>query len=255
MNIMKVILVDDESQSHKVLTKLLSKNHPEVEVVASAFSVREGIDLINQHAPDLIFLDIELPDGLGFDLLKAFDQPDFQVIFITGFDHYARTAIKFGALDYLLKPVSREELSEALSKVSKKNKEKISLEQLDILWDTYLQSKVNRLPSRLAISTSDGIIYKPVKDIVRLEAHQNYTEFTIHADHKRILASLNIGEYADQFSRYQEFMRVHRSHVINLSFVDKYVRADGGYLVLQDGAKVSVSRGYKEELLNRMEVL
>lgn len=252
---MTAIIVDDERQSHQVLEALISAHFPDLQILASAYSIKEGLELIQTHEPELIFLDIELPDGLGFDLLKEFEAPDFSVIFITAHNHYARTAIRFGALDYLLKPIAKEELGVAIAKANQKKEQSVSQEQFRIMWETLHQLQAKKLPSRLGISTSEGIHFKSVKDIIRLEAQQNYTQFTLANHKKKLLASTNIGEYEEQFEPYQEFMRVHRSHLINLNFVDTYVRADGGYLVLQDGSEVSVSRGYREELLGRLEVL
>lgn len=252
---MTVIIIDDEIQSHKVLSSLLMDNHPDLQILASAYNVQEGVKLINQHQPNLVFLDIEMPDGSGFDLLKKIGTPNFNVIFITAFNHYARSAIKFGALDYLLKPVSLDELNQALSRARAKEKERISDTQLKILFETLHNLQERKLPSRICISTSEGILYTLLKNIVRLEAQQNYTSFTLISDTKNILASVNIGEYVEQFEPYEQFMQVHRSHLINLEFVDKFVKADGGYLVMKDGASVSVSRPNREKLMERLKQL
>lgn len=252
---MKTIILDDEAQSHQMLGGLLINNHPEVQVVASGYTVNDGLQLVKEHQPELVFLDIELPDGLGFDLLEQLEQIDFNVIFITAYGHYARTAIRFGALDFLLKPISKEDLALALRKAKENKKRKITEDQLQIMWETLQRLQEKKLPTRLGISTSDGIHYKPVRDIVRLEAQQNYTEFIFAERQKKILASVNLGEYEEQFSPYQEFMRVHRSHIVNLHFVDTYVKSDGGYLVLRDGSSVSVSRLYREELVERLALI
>lgn len=251
--VMKAIIVDDESLSQQALKELLARNHPEVDVLACGGNVKEGHRLIRKFNPEIVFLDIEMPDGLGFDLLRRFEGYDFQVIFITAHNKYAITAIKFGALDYLLKPVSEEELAQSLEKVNKKFKERISADQIQILMETLRNFDAQKLPTRIAIPTSKGILYKQVKDIIRLEAQKNYTEFSLMNHAKKILASSNIGEYVDQFERYREFMKVHRSHLVNLYFVDKFVREDGNYLVMEDGSEVSVSRPYRDELLQRLE--
>lgn len=249
---MKAIIVDDELQSQRVLKELLAQNHPEVEIAASGGSVEEGYQLIRQHEPEVVFLDIEMPDGLGFDLLKRFTDYKFQVIFITGHNEYAITAIKFGALDYLLKPVSAEELAIALQKASKALKEKISEDQIQILLETLQNFEARKLPTRIAISTLKGIDYKPVKDIVWLQANENCTWFHMRSEPKNILATINIGEYVTQFERYREFMRVHRSNLVNLFYVNKFVKGDS-CLVMEGGAEVSVSRPFREELLERLE--
>ncbi len=245
---MRAIIVDDELQSHLVLKDLLAKNHPEVEIVATGESVAEGLYLIRKHEPDVVFLDIEMPDGTGFELLEQLEEKDFQVIFITAHNEYAITAIRFEALDYLLKPIIASELKEALRRVKKKLRENISKEQIQNLIDTFSNQGIKKLPTRIAISTSEGILYQQIKDIIRLEAQQSYTRFHIQ-NHKNILASVNIGEYAEQFKVYREFRRAHRSHLVNLNFVKKFVKSDGGYLVMQDGSTVNVSRHNRDDLL------
>ena len=253
--ILNAIIVDDEEQSHKALGLLLEKQHPAVHIFGHAYSIEEAVTLIADREPDLVFLDIQLPDGLGFDLLAKIGKPSFEVIFITAYDKYALSAIKFGALDYLLKPIATEELEEALQKAQQRKQARKSELQFQLAMEAFQKFQQRELPSRLAISTSDGILYKKVKDIIRLEAQQNYTEFVLTSDSKKVLASVNIGEYEEQFEPYRELMRVHRSHLVNLYFVDKFVKADGGYLQLQDGTKISVSRMYREEVRRRLEVL
>lgn len=253
---MDTVIIDDEKDSHEVLRDILSKAYPDFRVLASGFGVREGLELIRKFNPELIFLDIEMRDGTGFDLLKELgDEPDLQVIFVTAHKHYALTAIRFGALDYILKPIDSDLLREALERARRTQEKKISQQQLQILWETLDKLKERKLPTRIGISTQEGIIYKTVKDIIRLEAQKNYTQFTIDHSAKKILAAINIGEYEEQFKPYEEFMRVHRSHLVNLEYVEKYVRSDGGYLVLQDGSKVAVSRIYKDDLLDRLNNL
>lgn len=249
---MTAIIIDDETQSHKALKQIIQHNHPDIEILASGYCVREGLELIRTHHPDLVFLDIEMPDGLGFDLLRQLGKPNFHIIFITAHGHYAHSAIKFGAIDYLLKPISAIELGEAIQRTREK---KVAEEQLQIMWEALQGLKEKRLPSRIGISTLEGIIYRSVRDIIRLEAEQNYTKFSLANEQKMILASVNIGEYESQFEPYREFMRVHRSHIINLTYVERFVKGEGGYLIMQDNSKISVSRRMREELLVRLEEL
>ncbi len=250
---MKAIIVDDEEKSHVALTNLLKGNHSDVEVLGNAYSVQQGYDLALSHHPDLVFLDVEMPDGLGFDLLQRIQKPAFNVIFITGYNKYAVSAIKFGALDFLLKPVSQEDLTLALDKARQRQHEKYTLEQLQIALEAFHSSKEKKLPSRMSISTLEGILYIPVKDIIRLEAQANFTEFFVANHKKRLLASKNIGEYEEQFEPYDELMKVHRSHLVNLLKVERFVRGDGSYLVMSDGTTVPVSKVLKEEILERLE--
>lgn len=252
---MKAVIIDDEHQSHDVLRNLLSRNHPDIEVLASGYNVKEGVALISEHRPDLVFLDIEMPDGLGFDLLEQVGNLDFFVIFVTGYEKYAITAIKFGALDYLVKPVTPEALREAILKAKEKKLEKISREQMQLTLEAYRKLFKQELPTKLSISTSEGIIFKLVKDIIRLEAQQNYTQFVLRQGREKILASINLGEYEEQFEPYEGFMRVHRSHLVNLSYVEKYVKSGGRHLVMSDGATVPVSRMYRDKLEKQLEKL
>lgn len=252
---MKAVIIDDEHRSHEVLRELLSRYHPDVEVLASGYNVKEGLELVRKHRPDLVFLDVEMPDGLGFDLLEQIGKPDFFVIFVTGYEKYAITAIKFGALDYLVKPVQAEALREAVLRAKEEELEKISREQMQLTLEAYRQLFKKELPTRLSISTSDGILYKLVKDVIRLEAQQNYTQFVLREGREKILASINIGEYEEQFEPYEGFMRVHRSHLVNLSYVEKYVKSGGRHLVMSDGTAVPVSRMYRDELEKRLEKL
>lgn len=249
---MTAIIVDDEIQSHDVLRKLISKSHPDIVVLASAFTIEEGDQKISTLKPDIVFLDIELPDGLGFDLLKRFPEPEFSVIFITAFDKYAVTAIQFGALYYILKPANEEKLAEAMQRVHKNDNKKISLQQLQILYETLANIQAKKLPSRMSISTADGILYLEVKNIIRLEAQQNYTEFTIAGNAKKTLSSVNLGEYEEQFELYHDFARVHRSHLVNINYIDKLVKSDGGYLVMKNGDNIPISRKYKDDLLDKL---
>ena len=250
---MKAIIIDDEQDCHPIIRQLIIDLELDIQVLGSGFSVEDGLQLIEQFKPELIFLDIEMPDGLGFDLLERVESTlFFRVIFVTAHDHYARTAIKFGAIDYLLKPIDREELRSAVKRAKESKEKEISKIQLDILLENFKLLQKKQLPTRIAISTSEGIHYKLVNEIVRLEAKQSYTEFTFVNQKKKLLASVQIGNYEDQFEIYPEYMRVHRSHLVNLNCVKKYVRTDGGYLVMEDESIVSVSRLYRDELLKRM---
>lgn len=251
---MKAIIIDDEQQSHLVLSNLLTKNHMDITLIGNAYNVKEGIRLIKEVQPELVFLDVEMPDGTGLDLLQHFGNPNFNVIFITGYNHYAHAAIRFGALDYLLKPVIEEELQEAINRAKNKKAEKIAQLQIQILTESLAKLQTQQLPTRLAISTLEGIIYKEVKDIVRLEAKQNYTEITFASTDKKILVSINLGEYEEQFKAYPEFMRVHRSHLVNLRYVERFVKGEG-YLVSQNEESIIVSRRYRDEIINFLSKL
>lgn len=250
---MTTIIVDDEVQSQEVLKSLLTNHHADIQILATGNRVQEGVELVRKHRPDLVFLDVEMPDGKGFDLLKNIESPDFNVIFITAHEHYAIPAFRFGALDFLLKPIDKADLAEALKKARKRHQEKLALEQLQIFWETLDKLNERKLPTRISIATLEGIMYKPVSEIIRLEAQENYTKFFLIQEPKKILASSNLKGYEEQFKPYREFLRVHRSHLVNLLYVDRYVKAEGGYLILQNGDKVSVSKAYRDALQERLQ--
>ena len=250
---MKAIIVDDEQQSHEVLKTLLEQSHPDIEITASGYSVEEGLRLAAAQQPDLVFLDVEMPDGTGFDLLEKTGEPDFHVIFITAHNKYAQDAIRFGALFFLLKPIDSELLGQALVKVRQKQAEKATIEQWRLAYEAFQQFQQQQLPKRMTVSTMEGIHFVPVNDIIRFKADGNTTDIHINGRKKRLIASVNLGEYVHQFEAYPNFMRVHRSHLVNLDFVAMYSRADGGYLVMKDGSEVGVSRKFREELLRRLE--
>ncbi len=249
---MRAIIVDDEQQSHDALMILLKKNHPDIQVVGQAYNVKDGIAAIKNAHPDLIFLDIAMPDGDGFELLSKIKNRKFETIFITAYNDRAIDAFNAEAIHYLLKPPSENGLSEAIKRVINKLQKGFSEDQLKRLAGFIQNQNKNSLPSKIRVSTIDGILFKPIKDIIWLKADGGYTMFYFAKNHSNLLASTNIGIYEERFKPYQEFMKVHRSHIVNLNFVDKYVKSDGGYLVMLNGDEVEVSRRYRDELLERM---
>lgn len=251
---MTAIIVDDGEINHRLLKKLLNYSSVKVKVIGSAYSIEEGIELVQQLNPDLIFLDIQFPnDRLGFELLDTFHTTNFQIIFVSGHKVYGVNAVGFGAIDYLLKPIKLASLVEALQKAQKRHQERIfSEKQYEVLLETFQRFNTDKLPSRISISTQEGIFFKAIKDIVRFEAKESYTNIVFTPGQKGILASINLGEYEEKIRFYPEFMRVHRSHIVNLNYVDRYVKGDGGYLILKDGEIVYVSKKCKDELIERL---
>lgn len=250
---MKSIIVDDEQQSHEVLKKLLADGHPDIQVAACGYGIAEGLALIRKHRPQLVFIDIEMNDGTGFDLLEKYGQPDFHVIFITAHNEYAIRAIRFGALDYLLKPIAAGELADAIGRVRRQGGQPSS-GQWQMTSESYRQLKNQELPTRMIISTSEGIHYIPIKDIIRLEADKTSTEIFYEQASKRLIASVHLGAYEEQFYPYAHFMRVHRGHIVNLLKVVQYVRG-GNHLIVQGGDQVPVSRHCRDEVLKKLENL
>jgi two-component system LytT family response regulator len=245
---LKTIIVDDEPDAVDFISSIIGEYCPSLEVVGKAHNVIEGVQQIKEKKPDLVFLDVEMPNGTGFDLLTHFPGKDFDVVFITAFNHYAIKAIKFSAVDYILKPINISEFIEAVNRVILKRSEKPS--QSNENFKILMENLKSALPTRLAIPTAEGMEYLNPKDIIRIEADRSYSWFFITGNRK-ILVSKNLKEFQDLLSdRY--FFRSHNSHLINLKYVRKYIRRDGGYIEMQDGAQIPVSRNRKDLFLIHM---
>lgn len=246
----KAIIVDDEVKSRNTLKTLIEKYCPSVEICDLAESVDDALGLIKKHQPKLIFLDIEMPHGSGFTLLEKIKHPDFEVIFTTAYDDYAIKAIKFSALDYLLKPVDVDDLVKAVNKVNnKKNKENSSLDFELLLSNLKLKSG----PAKIAVPTFDGLQMIDAKNIIKCIADESYTHIFL-ADGSKIMVSRILKEYEELLSDLN-FLRVHNSCLINLAHVTKYIKGDGGSVIMSDGKTVEVSRRKKAELLERLAIV
>ena len=245
---LKTIIVDDEPNAVDFINSVINDHCPDLEVVGKAHNVTDGVKKIRELKPDLVFLDVEMPNGTGFDLLAQFPEKEFDVVFITAFNHYAIKAIKFSAVDYILKPLNIAEFIESVRKVIQKraNNPAQGNENFRILMEN-LKSAV---PSRLAIPTADGMEYLNPKEIVRIEADRSYSWFFLTGNRK-ILVSKNLKEFQDLLGdRY--FFRSHNSHLINLKYVRKFVRKEGGYIEMQDGEQIPISRNRKDLFLVHM---
>ncbi len=241
------IIIDDDKNCRDTLSALLQDYCTNVKILAQCKNVAEGINTIKELNPDLVFLDVEMPDGTGFDLLQQIGAINFEVIFTTGFDKYAVRAFKFSALDFLLKPVVTEELISAVHRFENKKSKTDTALQMSILLSN-IKDKKNEL-HKIAIPTSDGLNFIEVNDIIRLEADGNYTTFiTPKAKH---VVSKTLKEYDELLSE-NNFLRIHQTHLVNLNHVKKYVRGEGGYLVMNDEVSVPVSVRKKPEVLERL---
>lgn len=244
---LQAIIVDDEKHSRETLRNLVEEFCEGIEVVATAASIDEALEVIPKKNPDLLFLDIELQTGTGFDLLNLLPEINFEIIFTTAFDQYAIKAVKFSSLDYLLKPIDLEELQTAVEKARElKNKELYNL-QLQSLLHNLKQPKI----SKICLATADGFEFVNIEDICYCEAQGSYTSF-VFTGGKKILVSKHLKGFENLLSDYQ-FMRVHNSFLINLKEVNKFVKADGGYIVMNNGDTVSISRGKKDLFLLAMQ--
>jgi two-component system LytT family response regulator len=244
---MNAVIVDDESTVRNTIKSLLSEYFPDITILATAGTIAEGYEAVVKYKPDLLFLDIELPDGTGFDLLKRFSQIPFKIIFVTGHHEYALDAIKVSALDYVLKPVDTDELCHAV----KKAREIISQEEQQLKLQALsenLQSK--KVLKRIILHTSDHLQLVSVSDIVRAEADSNYTSFTL-SDGKHILVSRTIKEFEALLSG-SGIIRVHQSHLVSINYIDRFVKKDGGYMLMKDGTKIPVSPILKKQVLQAL---
>jgi len=246
MSMYKALIVEDEKKSREVLKGLLEHYCPEVTVAGMAETVPKGVEMILAEKPDIVFLDIEMQSATGFDLLQQLEAFDFEVIFTTAYERYALKAIKFNALDYLLKPIDIGELQQAVKKAVEKRSRQPQNKNLESLFQYIRQNR----SQRIAISTSEGIIYLETDQIIRCEAQGAYTQFFLK-DRSKILASKNLKEF-ESLLKDHHFFRVHNSHLININEVLKYVKTEGGYIEMKDGSKVAISQNRKDEFMELM---
>src|SRR5688572_29677231 len=242
----KAIIVDDEPYCCEALTTLLEEC-PDVEVLAVCHNAENALATIRKHSPDLVFLDVEMPKMNGFEMLGQLPSVNFEIIFTTSYDQYALKAIRFSAIDYLLKPVDREELLNAVQKVINRSQKPMS-QQLEIL----LQ-KINQ-PStpinKIAMPTMEGLQMIPVDSIISCESDSNYTILLLKSN-KKIVVSRTLKEIEELLEEHS-FVRVHRCYLANLNEVEKYVKGEGGYLVMSDGTTIDVARNKKEVLMKKL---
>jgi len=241
----KAILIDDEAHGLDTLSILLKEYCPEVQILATCRSAKAGIETIEASKPDLVFLDIEMPGMTGLQMLEHFNPIPFAVIFTTSYSQYAIKAIRYSALDYLLKPVNPKELIAAVHRLQSKQKLP-EPEQFEML-SGRLQNKVSTF-SKIAVPTTEGYELIPADQIMICEAHDNYTHLLLK-NKKKVIASRTLKEMEEQLRDFSNFVRVHHSFLVNLNEVTKYVRGEGGHLIMSDQSMVAVSRSRKEALL------
>ncbi len=242
MKTIKSIIVDDEEHAQRSLKKLLSWVAEEVEIVSTCSSGTEGLLAILEHNPDLVFLDIDMPRMSGFDMLAKVKERNFQVVFVTAYDEHAVNAFKASAIDYVLKPVDEERLHSAIEKVKKMLNYDTQQEKLE---DLVAQlSRSNYSFDKISLPTSDGLEFIKAEKITRLESSGNYTE--VHtSEGSKLLISKTMKEIAAKLPP-ELFIRPHNSHIINLQYIKKYIRGNGGQIILEDNSNIPVSRSNKE---------
>ncbi|RYE38482.1 MAG: response regulator transcription factor [Sphingobacteriales bacterium] len=241
----KAIIVDDEKHCVDTLEMLLTDHCSDVEIIDKCRSAKEALNSIRKEKPDVLFLDIEMPHMDGFDLLQQFSEINFAIIFTTSYDQYAIKAIQFSALDYLLKPINAKDLKNAVKKIV--NRKMPPLDEQFKMLVNQMQQKSNEF-TKIAIPTSDGFALVAADNILRCEANDTYTNFFLK-NKLRIIACRSLKEVEEQLEPFSFFVRVHHSFIVNMNEVSKYVRGDGGYVIMSDGIPVSVSRSRKEMLL------
>src|ERR1017187_2787543 len=244
----KAVIIEDEKKSAEVLAQLLQKSCPEVNIVGRAENVKEGIELIRNLKPELVFLDVMMPDGSGFDVLEKLMDLKFDVIFTTATDKFAVKAIKYSALDYLLKPIEEEELKIAVKKVldSKKNLSaeqniKFLLENIKHGDDQY---------SKITLPTGSAYEVVLVKDIIKCEANDNYTNIYL-TNGRKFLVTGTLKHYEDLLPE-KDFIRVHHRFLINMNHMVRFMKEEGGCAVMSDGSQVEVSRRKKDDFLKKL---
>ena len=244
----KTIIIEDEQKSRELLFAMIQKNCPDLDVIGMAGDVKEGVELIRSVKPDLVFLDISMPNGSGFDVLEQVPDQNFEVIFATATDQHALKAIKYSACDYLLKPIDADELQSAVLKVQKKKKANPGMENLQFLIEHLKRSDENF--QKITLPTGNAYEIVNIKDIIRCEADGSYTTFFL-ADKRKLLISAGLKHYEELLPE-SDFIRVHHHHLINMNHVLRFLKEDGGYAIMSDGSKIEISRRKKETFMDRL---
>jgi len=241
------LLVDDEPIALKRLASIITKSCPQVKILDNAKSVREAIEQIRRLKPELVFLDIELAGSSSFEILDDMEQRNFELIFVTAYDDFGIRALKHEAIDYVLKPINRAELINAIEKATKKIYQKRGALQ------TPNNNGINKPQiNRLALPTMEGLVFVDIDKIMYCESEGRYTRFFLAEDDKKILVSKNLGEYEASLSP-NLFIRIHNSSLVNFSYIEKYVKGRGGYVILRNGKILPVSSRRKDDFFDKLE--
>ena len=244
---LKAIIIEDLPEATEILLKDLAAYCPEIEVIGTAGSVVEGAKVLRNHLPDILFLDISLGDGTGFDLLEIIPDHKMHIIFITAYEEYALRAFRYSATDYLLKPIDPNLLAKAVDKV--KQSVKVDRPVLDVLKEAVRNPNI--LPSRISLHTFDKIIIINIADIIRCESEANNTWFYL-ANGEKIFVTRTLKYFEDILVNH-DFIRVHQSHLIALNYVNEFQKKDGGYLLMKNGDNIPVSTRKRQEVIHIMD--
>lgn len=240
----KAVLIDDEPHALEMLEWQLKQYCPQVQIASLCHSADEGIEAIKKHSPDLVFLDIEMPGKNGFEVIRHFPDPSFDIIFATAYNQFALQAFKAAALDYLLKPVDAEDLKKAIDRFEKKQLHKNLRSQLEQLLKEYKPAKAP--VNKIALPTSDGIVFADPAEITRAEASSNYA--IIHFTNKTKLVMAKTLKEVEELLHQHHFIRIHQSHLVNIEQIARYTKADGGMIYMKDDTCLPVSRQRKDEV-------
>jgi two-component system LytT family response regulator len=241
------LIIDDEDKGRVVLKQKLTDHCPNVKVVGEADGGSNGKTMIESFRPDVVFLDIEMPGINGFDMLNNLSEKNFHLIFTTAYNQYAIKAIKFAAFDYLLKPIDIEELKATIGRLANLKKPDVS-GQLEVL--TLNSQKSTKNFKKIAIPTLEGISFFDLNELIHLDADSNYTLLHFTNDRK-ILASKTLKEFEDQLGE-DQFIRLHNSHIVNIGYISRYIKGEGGQVVLANGKVIDVSRRKKADLMKML---
>lgn len=245
----RCVLIDDEKNALEMMEWLIKNYCPQVKVEAMCTSAAEGFAAIQEYKPDVVFLDIEMPHMNGFDLLERFDSLFFDVVFCTAYDQFALKAFRYSALNYLLKPVDPDDLKSTIARIEQK-KSLPTKEQFELLLQSVRQP-VKTTPKRIALTTGDGLVFVSTEEILYAEAESNYTTVVLNGG-KKIVVSRTLKDI-DEALAGGDFFRIHHSYLINLNQIKKFVRGDGGYVVMNNDATVSISRSKRQEFMELFE--
>jgi len=244
----KTVIIEDEQKSREMLAGIIQKNCPQLNIVGLAKNVNEGVEVIKKENPELVFLDISMPDGSGFDLLEKVQGQKFELIFATASDQHAIRAIKYSACDYLLKPIDIEELKNAVEKVTQKKNASPNMENLNFLIQQLKKSDDSF--HKITLPTGNAYEIVNIKDIIRCEADGSYTTFFL-TDKRKLMISAGLKHYEELLPE-SDFIRVHHHHLINMNHVVRFLKEDGGYAVMSDGTKIEISRRKKDTFMDKL---
>jgi two-component system LytT family response regulator len=244
---LNAIIVDDEPYCCEILAAMLETECPQVNIVSICNNAGTAMAAIEKHSPEIVFLDVEMPRMNGFEMLEKLPSINFHIIFTTSYDQYALKAIRFSALDYLLKPVDREELKRAVQKAEDRVQVPIP-QQLQLLLEKLKQP--TQPISKIALPTIEGLQMIAIDNIIYCESDDNYTRMYLK-NKKKLLVTRSLKELEEMLESYS-FLRIHRSYLANLNETEKYIKGEGGYLIMSDGSHVDVSKNRKELLLQKL---